>query len=151
MPLFAHDSLCKPHTCSGWPPTLLVLPPQMLCAALCAALPRRPLREGDVVNIDVTCYLNGYHGDTSRTFVVGSPTPRAKRLVEANEEALREAIKVSWLRHRAAHSQLAFMALLSPCASVESPTCDDSGMQQGPESTPGNRTARCPVPSLCGD
>ena len=55
----------------------------------------RPLREGDIINIDVTVFLNGYHGDTSRTFCVGTPSPSAKRLVEANEEALREAIKVS--------------------------------------------------------
>lgn len=47
-----------------------------------------------MINIDVTVYLNGYHGDTSRTFYVGSPTPNAKRLVEANEEALQEAIQV---------------------------------------------------------
>lgn len=31
----------------------------------------RPLEDGDIVNIDVTVYLNGYHGDTSRTFLVG--------------------------------------------------------------------------------
>jgi methionyl aminopeptidase len=54
----------------------------------------RPLRAGDVVNIDVTAYLDGYHGDTSRTFFVGTPSPNAKRLVEANQEALDEAIKV---------------------------------------------------------
>lgn len=59
-----------------------------------AACYYRPLRDGDIVNIDVTCYLAGYHGDTSRTFYVGTPSPSAKRLVEANEEALREAIKV---------------------------------------------------------
>jgi methionyl aminopeptidase len=54
----------------------------------------RPLREGDVINIDVTVYLNGYHGDTSKTFFVGKPSPNAKRLVDANEEALQEAINV---------------------------------------------------------
>lgn len=31
----------------------------------------RPLEDGDIVNIDVTVYLNGYHGDTSSTFLVG--------------------------------------------------------------------------------
>lgn len=56
----------------------------------------RPLREGDIVNIDVTVFLDGYHGDTSRTFYVGTPSPSARALVEANEEALREAIKV-WM------------------------------------------------------
>ena len=32
----------------------------------------RPLEDGDIVNIDITLYLNGYHGDTSRTFLVGN-------------------------------------------------------------------------------
>lgn len=31
----------------------------------------RPLEDGDIVNIDITVYLDGYHGDTSRTFLVG--------------------------------------------------------------------------------
>jgi len=34
-------------------------------------MPSRPLEDGDIVNIDITVYLNGYHGDTSRTFLVG--------------------------------------------------------------------------------
>ena len=32
----------------------------------------RPLEDGDIVNIDITVYLNGYHGDTSRTFLFGN-------------------------------------------------------------------------------
>ena len=35
------------------------------------AAPRRPLQDGDIVNVDVTAYLDGFHGDTSRTFLVG--------------------------------------------------------------------------------
>lgn len=93
------------------------------CVLRCVLLPHRLLREGDIVNIDVTCYLNGYHGDTSRTFFVGSPTPHAKRLVEANEEALREAIKVPCLGNRAACRQFVVLALLSPRASVKSFAC----------------------------
>lgn len=31
----------------------------------------RPLEDGDIINIDITVYLNGYHGDTSQTFFVG--------------------------------------------------------------------------------
>jgi len=54
----------------------------------------RALLDGDIVNIDVTVYLNGYHGDTSRTFFVGQRRPAAERLVAATEEALQEAIKV---------------------------------------------------------
>ena len=33
--------------------------------------PRRPLKDGDIVNIDITVYLDGYHGDNSKTFLVG--------------------------------------------------------------------------------
>eukprot|EP00878_Enallax_costatus_P022614 GHUV01024007.1.p1 GENE.GHUV01024007.1~~GHUV01024007.1.p1 ORF type:complete len:291 (+),score=70.52 GHUV01024007.1:617-1489(+) len=73
--------------------------PKSVCTSvnevMCHGIPDgRPLREGDIVNIDVTVYLNGYHGDTSRTFYVGTPSPSTRKLVEANEEALREAIQV---------------------------------------------------------
>ena len=43
--------------------------------------PARALREGDIVNVDVTPILDGFHGDTSRTFLVGDVSPRARRLV----------------------------------------------------------------------
>jgi methionine aminopeptidase len=36
----------------------------------------RPLEDGDIVNIDITVYLDGYHGDTSRTFLVGNVVSR---------------------------------------------------------------------------
>lgn len=39
----------------------------------------RPLEDGDIVNIDITVYLNGYHGDTSRTFLVGNVVSRLPR------------------------------------------------------------------------
>ena len=39
----------------------------------------RPLEDGDIVNIDVTVYLDGYHGDTSRTFLVGNVVSRLPR------------------------------------------------------------------------
>jgi hypothetical protein len=42
----------------------------------------RPLADGDVVAIDVSCFLNGYHGDNCRTFIAGQGTPAAVRLVE---------------------------------------------------------------------
>lgn len=101
--------VCDCHTCSG----MATIDAPGAAAPCCVLLPHRPLREGDIVNIDVTCYLNGYHGDTSRTFFVGSPTPHAKRLVEANEEALREAIKVTCCGNTAARRQFAVLALPS--------------------------------------
>jgi methionyl aminopeptidase len=50
--------------------------------------------DGDIINVDVTVYLDGYHGDTSSMFYVGTPSPMARRLCEATKEALQEAIKV---------------------------------------------------------
>lgn len=52
------------------------------------------LKEGDIINIDVTCQLNGYHGDTSKTYLVGNVTPVARRLVHTCLRALEEAILV---------------------------------------------------------
>jgi methionyl aminopeptidase len=55
----------------------------------------RPLEEGDIVNCDVTIFLDGMHGDCSRTFLVGGPDavePRTRELVEVTEAALRAGI-----------------------------------------------------------
>jgi methionyl aminopeptidase len=46
------------------------------------------LREGDIVNVDVTPVLDGWHGDSSRTFVAGEPSPKARRLVADTRRAL---------------------------------------------------------------
>ncbi|KAI9487664.1 MAG: methionine aminopeptidase [Benjaminiella poitrasii] len=54
----------------------------------------RPLKDGDIVNVDVTVYLNGYHGDTSATFFVGEVDEKGKALVECTKECLDKAIAV---------------------------------------------------------
>ncbi|MBN9613457.1 MAG: type I methionyl aminopeptidase [Actinobacteria bacterium] len=51
------------------------------------------LRDGDIVNLDVTAYLDGYHGDLNRTFCVGEVSEEADLLIERTEEALRRGIK----------------------------------------------------------
>ncbi|CAO3673601.1 unnamed protein product [Rhizopus microsporus] len=54
----------------------------------------RELRDGDIINVDVTVYLNGYHGDTSATFLVGKDVDeQGKALVECTRECLDMAIK----------------------------------------------------------
>ena len=50
------------------------------------------LEEGDIVNIDVTTELGGWHGDTSRTLAVGLVSPEARHVMEVAEEALKRAI-----------------------------------------------------------
>lgn len=55
----------------------------------------RPLADGDIINIDVTVYLNGYHGDCSAMFYAGNVSDKAKRLCEVTKLARDEAIKVT--------------------------------------------------------
>ena len=56
---------------------------------VCHGIPSgRALRDGDIVNIDVTAILDGWHGDTSRTYLVGDVSVKARRLVEVTRECL---------------------------------------------------------------
>jgi len=72
--------------------------PKSICTSIneviCHGIPnaRQILREGDIINIDVTPILDGYHGDSSRTFFVGTPSASAQKLVEVTEECLMRGI-----------------------------------------------------------
>lgn len=55
------------------------------------------LKEGDIVNVDITTILKGYHGDTSATFYVGTPSDTARLLVETAKLCLDEGIKAAGL------------------------------------------------------
>lgn len=73
--------------------------PKSICTSInsviCHGIPNsRPLLEGDILNIDVTVILDGYHGDTSRMFFVGKRIhPKARRLVHAAYECLMAGIE----------------------------------------------------------
>lgn len=70
--------------------------PKSVCTSVnevvCHGIPgKQVLRDGDIVNVDVTTYYpreNGFHGDTSATFYVGTATEQAKRVVEAARRCL---------------------------------------------------------------
>lgn len=53
------------------------------------------LREGDIVNVDITAYLDGFHGDTNRTFRVGEVSEDVDLLVERTHEAMMRGIKAA--------------------------------------------------------
>ena len=60
---------------------------------VCHGIPNdKPLREGDIVNIDVTLILDGWHGDSSRMFFVGEVPRRAARLCDITYEAMMRGI-----------------------------------------------------------
>lgn len=64
---------------------------------ICHGIPDdRPLEDGDIVNCDITVYLDGMHGDCSETVFVGTPSPERRRLVEVTYECMMlgiEAVK----------------------------------------------------------
>lgn len=62
---------------------------------ICHGIPdSRALRDGDIVNLDVTCFREGVNGDTNATFFVGSVDPESQRLVRVTRECLAQAIAV---------------------------------------------------------
>lgn len=71
--------------------------PKSICTSvnevICHGIPDdRPLAEGDIVNLDVTCFVEGVHGDTNATFPVGEIDAEARRLLDVTREALRRGI-----------------------------------------------------------
>ena len=74
--------------------------PKSICTSVnhvvCHGIPsQKRLENGDIVNIDVTVLLNGWHGDSSRMFYVGTPSAKARRLVEVTYEAMMRGITIS--------------------------------------------------------
>lgn len=73
--------------------------PKSICTSInqqiCHGIPSdRKLKKGDIVNIDVTVIKDGYFGDTSRMYFVGSPAPHAQRLCETAYESMVRGIEV---------------------------------------------------------
>ncbi|OGT25981.1 MAG: type I methionyl aminopeptidase [Gammaproteobacteria bacterium RIFCSPLOWO2_02_FULL_42_14] len=73
--------------------------PKSICTSVnhvvCHGIPNeKPLKSGDIINIDVTVIKDGYHGDTSKMFLVGDVAPFAKRLIDITQECLYLAIRL---------------------------------------------------------
>lgn len=67
--------------------------PKSICTSvnhvICHGIPAdKKLKDGDIINIDITVIKDGYHGDTSKMFIVGKPSIRAERLCKLTQEAL---------------------------------------------------------------
>ncbi len=91
-----NDLQCIPAPLNyGTPPF-----PKSICTSvnqvICHGIPNdKPLKKADIINIDITVIKEGYHGDTSKTFIVGGETSiLAKRLVEITYECMWRGIKV---------------------------------------------------------
>lgn len=74
--------------------------PKSVCTSvnhvICHGIPSdtKLLKKGDIVNIDVTVIVDGWHGDTNRTFAVGTPSRLAQKLIDVTYEAMMQGIQV---------------------------------------------------------
>ena len=73
--------------------------PKSCCTSVnhvvCHGIPSdKTLKDGDIINVDVTALKDGWHGDTSRTFEIGEVSIKAKKLVKTTYEAMMKAIEI---------------------------------------------------------
>lgn len=86
----AHGAKSAPLGYNGFPKSICTSINEVVCHGIPNA--KDILKEGDIVNIDVTLIVDGYHGDTSRMFIIGQSSPKAQRLVEITQECMLRGI-----------------------------------------------------------
>ena len=75
----------------GFPATVCTSVNNVICHGIPSE--SKILKDGDILNIDVTVIKDGWHGDTSRMFIVGKPSVKAQRLVDVTRQAMFEGIR----------------------------------------------------------
>jgi len=85
-----HNAYPAPLNYRGFPKSICTSVNHVVCHGIPGA---KPLKQGDIVNIDITLVLDGWHGDTSRMFPVGDISRKAERLIEVTYEALMRGIQ----------------------------------------------------------
>ncbi len=81
----AHDVVPAPLNYRGFPKAICTSINHVVCHGIPG---ERRLENGDILNIDITVILNGWHGDSSRMYVAGTPSTRARNLMDVTYEAL---------------------------------------------------------------
>jgi methionyl aminopeptidase len=84
-----HGAYPSPLNYHGYPKSLCTSVNEVICHGIPDS---RPLGEGDIVNLDVTVYLDGVHGDTNATFGVGNIDDASQRLILVTRESLEKGI-----------------------------------------------------------
>jgi len=88
--IIRHNAYPSPLLYKGYPKSICTSINEVVCHGIPDG---RPLMEGDILNIDITVYYQGYHGDTSATFAVGNIDEAARNLMITAENALYSGIK----------------------------------------------------------
>ena len=86
----AHGGIPAPLNYKGFPKSICTSINEVVCHGIPA---ERVLVEGDIVNVDVTCIVNGYYGDASRMYPVGRVSAEASGLCETTRECLERGIR----------------------------------------------------------
>ena len=86
-----HKAFSAPLFYRGYPKSCCTSANHVVCHGIPS---EKILKEGDIVNVDVTSVKDGWHGDTSRMFKIGNISVKADKLVNATYEALMEAINI---------------------------------------------------------
>jgi methionyl aminopeptidase len=95
--IFVHDACIamggypSPLNYHGYPKSVCTSVNEVICHGIPDS---RVLEDGDVINLDVTIYLNGVHGDTNATFAVGNISEQDKHLMAVTEECMWHGIEV---------------------------------------------------------
>ncbi len=83
----SHGAIPAPLNYEGFPKSVCTSINEVVCHGI--PNPRTILKEGDIINVDVSTILNGYFSDASRMFCIGEVSPEKKRLVEVTRECLK--------------------------------------------------------------
>ena len=86
-----HNAFSAPLYYRGFPKSCCTSSNHIVCHGIPS---EKILKEGDIVNVDVTALKDGWHGDTSRMFLVGEVSIKAKNLVKTTYESMMRAIKI---------------------------------------------------------
>ncbi|GAA2038363.1 type I methionyl aminopeptidase [Terrabacter terrae] len=87
-----HGAYPSPLGYKGFPKSVCTSVNEVVCHGIPDA---RPLEDGDIVNIDVTAYIHGVHGDTDATYLVGDVDEESRLLVERTHEAMMRGIRAA--------------------------------------------------------
>lgn len=86
----SHDATPAPLNYHGFPKSVCTSVNEVICHGVPG---ERVLKNGDIINIDVTCIKNGFYGDTSKTFFVGEVSEAARNITHAAHEAMMKGIE----------------------------------------------------------
>ena len=86
-----HGAYSAPLFYRGFPKSCCTSTNHVVCHGIPS---EKLLKEGDIVNVDVTALKNGWHGDTSRTFKVGNVSVKAEKLIKATYDSMMRAIEI---------------------------------------------------------